>query len=1478
MSRAAAVSRDGGSAPRAGRPCYSRMLEAGGKDFLAAVVSLPGGRWDSELGREGVPEALLSAAGLRSLPGQSISQDSAQLVGFAVLQGWRFMSGSAPSAHAYALVQIHKRHWRRRVCGPVYLEHQVLASCCLLQSVDIQPRWLWLRPDEVVQELLSAPALAGALVRSGDGGPVVELHSLLSDWRRSFSVELKQCVLWAVAPMLAIALSSGRSPADVACMSRDRPSPAASIAALPSSVAPSRGLVKFMRQLKAVVLPPLAVHCPAACAATYDKRIGSVTPFTVGHCLRALRLSLLCRSDGSLQEAAEAAGDYNHPGRWQTELKESSKVDDMPHSSTLGRLAIRVDIAAMLQHRYWYASSRPAYRYLAFDASPQHGTELFGTVERIVLESDLKAHYHGATQLDVYARKLPICQLGQCRLGAAEKAQTLLHQIYLEYGPSPAAVILANYDVRACLTDMGTEMSIVDMANISAACLPSAKPLLRPAAAGDVEWLFPNALGIPGLQHVSDLCLRTGVENLPWWPSWQSDAKVIAQWLKPTGKRLDLEDRLAGVEQSADQLLQRRKSLSTGVNGFAEWRWHTLDTVLEQLLKKEDAIVAAVSLVKTAADFGKGGSDIAVKFLLAVRSPVFWHRAQLLRRLTKPLTTFGSWLRGCDCHEHERKAAAARGKAQVVCIWAGCRGKSLKGRVAEQMAQLLQLRADLMLLADTHSRDAADAVSRIASLFDLKTSWVSDLQFSIWALAEPADAADWLSRYDSAEPGRVLHRVAQRFGCVGGEFRLAMDQWAAGNGMTQELAVELLSYQLVKVDDTWQEAVHAQVSQYCRTAAASRIPRVAARQRLQQNLKLAKSFPAGPYSLRRFLRSWKAIDQADPKKAWELRHPRWTKSAAVLARVYRCGSTCMTDWSRLLRGQLFNDTVETLASPTTIAKMQVEHIRAALDTATVFSTPAAAGGDDEPRFFQVVDAHVDRKKLRRDTEWSVFMRRAALPVSVQWLSRRAEDGPEHAGAAVEVVFSGTPIMVDMLDSFSWDAFLSMQVWDVGKQPQPGVMSLENGRPVPVCADWKDPAIPVMKVLQLLADAQWKRTTAPVDHTPTGTRVFHVVDPLGRKAYLRCLLGWDTLVAAGLMVLPAKGLATYYQCVLAASDPAAVPIGCSGVDYLRLLHGEVAAADLHHRVMDALPLALGDRSDEEDEPCLLPLKRARSKRVRVPVGSAADWGTMVLGMEAHPMPVTDAASVAGIQVREWMRGSDGQSAVVESTDDGLMQLVTHEPVPPAAQPAAAATQTKKARARGGRAGRAESPPDHVGGASSSAAAAHVGAVQTVKAGAARSRRGRQVKTEAAEGVGSASAAVPVAPGGSAADGGQPLKKKHRTANDPDHVARIEALGHIVLEGVSVSLETKIDFRLLITCPCKEHSNHKKTRRFDMGSGCSAELGDAEAYAFLGAWLQAGPFMSKAHHAAYRPTPLDVLEYAKNHEWQSSSGVWHVKSTV
>ena len=188
----------------------------------------------------------------------------------------------------------------------------------------------------------------------------------------------------------------------------------------------------------------------------------------------------------------------------------------------------------------------------------------------------------------------------------------------------------------------------------------------------------------------------------------------------------------------------------------------------------------------------------------------------------------------------------------------------------------------------------------------------------------------------------------------------------------------------------------------------------------------------------------------------------------------------------------------------------------------------------------------------------------------------------------------------------------------------------------------------------------------------------------------------------------------------------------------------------------------------------------------------------------------------------------------------MHLGAHEPTPPAPQPTAVAEKTTKRRARGGRPGRAESPRNDGGGASSSAAAAQTRAARAARPGAPQGRTGSEAKPVTAAGSADVSAAVAAAPGGTAASGDQPPKKKHRTANDQDHVARIEALGHMVLEGVSVSLETKIDFRLGVTCPCKGHHNHRATRRFDMGSEASSELGDAEAYAFFGNMVEYGAF--------------------------------------
>ena len=98
---------------------------------------------------------------------------------------------------------------------------------------------------------------------------------------------------------------------------------------------------------------------------------------------------------------------------------------------------------------------------------------------------------------------------------------------------------------------------------------------------------------------------------------------------------------------------------------------------------------------------------------------------------------------------------------------------------------------------------------------------------------------------------------------------------------------------------------------------------------------------------------------------------------------------------------------------------------------------------------------------------------------------------------------------------------------------------------------------------------------------------------------------------------------------------------------------------------------------------------------------------------------------------------------------------------------------------------------------------------------------------------------------------------------------EAVGRTLLEGVQVFHEAHgiVDMlgsyrRLMVTCP--HHTGSKpcrKKRNFGVRSAAIA-LGDAEPYAFLGAWLRAhADFQSASEHCRYAPSAAAVRAYAR-----------------
>ena len=106
----------------------------------------------------------------------------------------------------------------------------------------------------------------------------------------------------------------------------------------------------------------------------------------------------------------------------------------MPSKATSYRNVVRLDIAAMLARRDWYKRTGPVYRYVSFDASPQHGQEMFAAVERTVIRSSVGELVNWSSRPSVQTRVLPLATLGHLRMGLAEKTQSFVHQTWLGCG------------------------------------------------------------------------------------------------------------------------------------------------------------------------------------------------------------------------------------------------------------------------------------------------------------------------------------------------------------------------------------------------------------------------------------------------------------------------------------------------------------------------------------------------------------------------------------------------------------------------------------------------------------------------------------------------------------------------------------------------------------------------------------------------------------------------------------------------------------------------------------------------------------------------------------------------------------------------------------------------------------------------------------------------------------------------------------
>ena len=437
-----------------GRPSYAQVAARGGEMRLVVVVGEVGGRWAAEVAHPRAGRRLRKMLAGRDVEAQESPGEDVAL-GLAVVAGWRGVSDMAGSEDAWALMDAYVGlNQRQDVKG--FLEHRMLESCAFEHGVGLPHDWRYMTAEAAARAVLVTAVDGNCLVRVDGVTGAVRLGPVMDDWRRRWPEAAGgDGVLWRVCPMLASAMVKGRWAADVSAWSvRD-------VTHGMAPCGPVRGVLRYMESSgKATGVP----QCPRAEGqdgevAVWAARKGFVRRYHAEHLIASLRVSRDVANGRNVKRCLRASLQWFFPKSWKRLLRtggtERQEGDAVSHW-TLSRGVVRLDAACMMWNREQWRGTGPVVRYLSFDASPQHGQEIFASVERVVSRADLRFVRPGGLPA-VRCRGMPLCVLGTGRQGLAEKTQAHLHQTWLEYGPKMADVRRACAAVVTVLTDLGVE-------------------------------------------------------------------------------------------------------------------------------------------------------------------------------------------------------------------------------------------------------------------------------------------------------------------------------------------------------------------------------------------------------------------------------------------------------------------------------------------------------------------------------------------------------------------------------------------------------------------------------------------------------------------------------------------------------------------------------------------------------------------------------------------------------------------------------------------------------------------------------------------------------------------------------------------------------------------------------------------------------------------------------------------------------------
>ena len=307
----------------------------------------------------------------------------------------------------------------------------------------------------------------------------------------------------------------------------------------------------------------------------------------------------------------------------------------------------------------------------------------------------------------------------------------------------------------------------------------------------------------------------------------------------------------------------------------------------------------------------------------------------MLRAVVQPIERLSNWVRGCPCHGEERRKFPNR---QVRCQLAGCRAPALSGRLDTALTELQDVRDKFWT-----SPDIAAAVNVVLGNLRLKLAWVWDEPYLVWRADDQSIARQLLDQHDAMiKQGLAPHRVTSYLcGFASGSLRSDMVSHASGGQLSDRLRAEIRAYQLCKVDDTWAEAAHRDVSGCRGRKTGAKVAYVAATQRLGQTLSWLYTVTAAELdTFYTCMRQWKAIGQLAPGRQKCL-VPVAQKLSRVLAQVYRYDSAGVRDWGVELDAAIKRLSDRPAARLQIVQRLQVEYLLSSIRNGDTLSIAEA---------------------------------------------------------------------------------------------------------------------------------------------------------------------------------------------------------------------------------------------------------------------------------------------------------------------------------------------------------------------------------------------------------------------------------------------------------------------------------------------------------------------------------------------------------